>query len=50
MTRHFRSIAGALVAFGALAVPAAAATLDTVKERGHLLCGVNTGLSGFSSP
>jgi len=50
MARHFRSIAGALVALGACALPAAAATLDTVKERGRLICGVNTGLSGFSAP
>jgi general L-amino acid transport system substrate-binding protein len=50
MTRQIRSFAGVLVAFGVLAAPAAAATLDTVKERGRLLCGVNTGLSGFSAP
>jgi len=29
---------------------ASAATLDEVKERGELRCGVNVGLSGFSSP
>ncbi|MDR9439523.1 MAG: amino acid ABC transporter substrate-binding protein [Halomonas sp.] len=29
---------------------ASAATLDDVKERGELRCGVNVGLSGFSSP
>ncbi|MDZ7851675.1 MAG: amino acid ABC transporter substrate-binding protein [Halomonas sp.] len=29
---------------------ASAATLDEVKERGQLRCGVNVGLSGFSSP
>jgi len=29
---------------------ASAATLDDVKERGSLRCGVNVGLSGFSSP
>lgn len=29
---------------------ASAATLDEVKERGSLRCGVNVGLSGFSSP
>ncbi|KGE77902.1 amino acid ABC transporter substrate-binding protein [Halomonas salina] len=29
---------------------ASAATLDEVKERGNLRCGVNVGLSGFSSP
>jgi len=28
--------------------PAAAGTLDTVRQRGHLVCGVNTGLPGFS--
>jgi general L-amino acid transport system substrate-binding protein len=34
-----------LCAFGA----EAASTLEAVKERGHLKCGVNTGLPGFSS-
>lgn len=29
---------------------ASAATLDEVQERGELRCGVNVGLSGFSSP
>ena len=29
---------------------AAAATLDEVKERGSLNCGVNTGLAGFAAP
>ncbi|KAB7619698.1 amino acid ABC transporter substrate-binding protein [Alkalilimnicola sp. S0819] len=34
-----------------LAVPAAqAATLDEVRERGHLRCGVSQGLPGFSTP
>ena len=50
MTRRFRSFAGAFVAFGVISAPAMAATLDTVKERGRILCGVNTGLVGFSSP
>jgi len=50
-----KRIAAALVA-GAAAVSltagtaAAAETLDTVKERGELACGVSTGLSGFSVP
>jgi general L-amino acid transport system substrate-binding protein len=35
------------VAAFALAGAASAATLDTVKERGRLLCGVNEGLHGF---
>lgn len=29
---------------------AAAGTLDTVRTRGHLKCGINTGLAGFASP
>ena len=34
-----------------LAFPAVAqSTLDTVRSRGHLKCGVNTGLAGFSAP
>jgi len=50
MTRKVWPVAGALVALGVMAAPAGAGTLDTVKERGRLLCGVNTGLGGFSAP
>ena len=32
------------------AVTAQAATLDTVKQRGQLVCGVSTGFAGFSTP
>ena len=44
-----------LAAIGAaalLAAPAAAraATLDQVRARGQLICGVNTGVAGFSAP
>ena len=41
---------GGLVAAALLAAPAAMAgkTLDAVKARGQLVCGVNTGLAGFS--
>lgn len=35
--------------FGASAV-SAATTLESVKDRGHLQCGVTTGLPGFSQP
>jgi len=44
--------AGALAAAGLLmAVPAfAGPTLDAVKQRGYVQCGVNTGLAGFSNP
>lgn len=40
--------AGALAAF--VAGSASAATLDTVKQRGVLNCGANTGLAGFGQP
>ena len=50
MTGKIGSITAALVVFGALALPAEAATLDSVTERGRLLCGVNTGLGGFAAP
>jgi general L-amino acid transport system substrate-binding protein len=33
-----------------ISVAAQASTLDTVKQRGKLICGVNTGLAGFGSP
>lgn len=33
-----------------VASSASAATLDEVKERGQVVCGVSTGLPGFSSP
>ncbi|WBV43143.1 amino acid ABC transporter substrate-binding protein [Pseudoroseomonas cervicalis] len=52
---------GAAVMVGALALPAAAqqpapqqqgaaATLDAIRSRGTLSCGVNTGLAGFAQP
>ena len=40
------TIAGSLLAGTA----SAATTLETVKQRGHLQCGVTTGLPGFSQP
>jgi general L-amino acid transport system substrate-binding protein len=42
---------GALLAAGAMAaVPAhAGKTLDAIKARGQVVCGVNTGLAGFSA-
>jgi general L-amino acid transport system substrate-binding protein len=43
------AIAALVALFGAL--PAAAqSTLDTVRARGYVQCGVNTGLAGFSQP
>ena len=43
------SLSAAALCVG-MASSASAATLDEVKERGELRCGVNVGLSGFSSP
>ncbi|KFE35557.1 amino acid ABC transporter substrate-binding protein [Thioclava atlantica] len=41
---------GALTAAALAAGVAGAATLDDVKSRGELICGVNTGLVGFAAP
>ncbi|MCA0922719.1 amino acid ABC transporter substrate-binding protein [Pseudooceanicola nanhaiensis] len=41
---------GALTVAGLVAGASAAATLDDVKARGKLNCGVSTGLAGFSAP
>ena len=41
---------GALTVAGLAASASAAATLDDVKERGKLNCGVTTGLAGFAAP
>ena len=46
----FKKIAFAAVAGLALALPAAAGTLDDVKKRGFLSCGSNPGLPGFGIP
>ncbi|RPH62316.1 MAG: amino acid ABC transporter substrate-binding protein [Burkholderiales bacterium] len=48
-----KSLLAPLLAAAALLVPAIASagpTLDSVKQRGALRCGVNTGLIGFSTP
>lgn len=41
---------GTLAASALLAGSAFAGTLDDVKARGELICGANTGLSGFGAP
>ena len=41
---------GALTVAGLVAGMASAATLDDVKARGSLNCGVTTGLVGFAAP
>ncbi len=40
------AVAGMLL----LTAGAGAGTLDDVRKRGHLRCGINTGLAGFASP
>ena len=49
MKRVFTIVIGA-AAFGLAAWPAAAQTLNTVKQRGVLNCGSNVGLAGFGLP
>ncbi|MBX2804731.1 MAG: amino acid ABC transporter substrate-binding protein [Hyphomicrobiales bacterium] len=43
-------ISGAIAAVTLASMPALGATLDDVKERGSLKCGVDGGLPGFSAP
>jgi general L-amino acid transport system substrate-binding protein len=46
-----RFVSAAFGAIAALAATAASAgTLDTVKQKGFLTCGANTGLAGFGQP
>lgn len=44
------AILGAVAATGILSAAAGAATLDDVRSRGALRCGVTTGLVGFAAP
>jgi general L-amino acid transport system substrate-binding protein len=49
MKRNLTPIWAAIAATALVAAPAfAGKTLDAVKQRGQLVCGVNTGLAGFS--
>jgi general L-amino acid transport system substrate-binding protein len=50
-TTSLRVLASAVLVAGLAATPAAHAgkTLDAIKARGQLVCGVNTGLAGFSA-
>src|SRR5258706_12388301 len=54
MTRiAFRSLftlLAAALALGAAAPAFAGKTLDTIKQRGAIQCGVSTGVAGFSAP
>lgn len=46
----FGLVAGAGVLAFAMSSVASAGTLDDVKKKGHVSCGVSTGLPGFSNP
>ncbi|MSQ54027.1 MAG: amino acid ABC transporter substrate-binding protein [Betaproteobacteria bacterium] len=49
MKRHI-VWAGALLLAAGVGAAHAQSTLDAVKAKGHVQCGVNTGLAGFSQP
>lgn len=44
------TMAAGLIGAVAISSMAGAATLDDVRKRGHLQCGINTGLPGFAAP
>ncbi|PNM92464.1 amino acid ABC transporter substrate-binding protein [Achromobacter xylosoxidans] len=46
----FRTAAGALALATVTGLAHAGPTLDNVKKRGYVQCGVSTGIQGFSSP
>ena len=50
MTRLTTIAVSAAIALGGISAAQAGETLDAVKERGNVKCGVNTGLPGFASP
>ena len=50
MKKILTTLALAAAALGGFALSAHADTLDTVKQRGQLICGSNTGLPGFGIP
>ncbi len=49
LRRFTLGLLAAVASAAALALPAAASTLATVKQRGVLHCGVSEGLNGFSA-
>ncbi|MFN3984165.1 MAG: amino acid ABC transporter substrate-binding protein [Rhodocyclaceae bacterium] len=52
MSKKIKALVAGVAAAAAMAAAgtASAQTLDTVKQRGHVLCGVSDGLPGFSLP
>lgn len=45
-----KSAVAALLLFGGVQAAHAGATLDAVKKKGYVQCGVSTGVAGFSNP
>lgn len=50
MLKRLRTAAVLVAAAGFAHMASASATLESVKEKGYLTCGVSTGLPGFSNP
>jgi general L-amino acid transport system substrate-binding protein len=48
--KRYLSLIAVFACAAMIAGPAAAGTLDDVRARGHLKCGINTGLVGFAAP
>ncbi len=48
-TQGFKALAAAGLSLAVLAPAFAGKTLDAIKQRGQVVCGVNTGLAGFSA-
>ena len=46
----FGAVSSLLLALAPIVASAAGNTLDVVKKRGHVQCGVSQGLPGFSNP
>ena len=52
MSKKLKTLVAGMTTLAAVSVAgvASANTLETVKQRGHVLCGVSDGLPGFSAP
>ena len=46
----YKTILAAAALVVGFTLPASAATLDDVRAKGHVQCGVSQGLPGFSNP
>ena len=48
--KHLKYVVAGVALLAGMATAAQAGTLDDVKARGKLLCGVTTGIAGFGAP